>query len=54
VSLAEYSSHFPDSTEVDKKPKHAELQFRDKSSRHKNFIWFDPNRDVNLNFYLVL
>jgi len=38
--------------EVDKKSERADLHFRDKSSKYKNFIWFDPTRDVDLNFYL--
>ncbi len=37
---------------INKKHQSAALQFREKSSRYKNFIWFDPTRDVDLNFYL--
>jgi hypothetical protein len=37
--------------EIDKKTQRAEIQFRNKSLAHNNFIWFDPNRDVDLNFY---
>jgi hypothetical protein len=38
--------------EVNNFPKRADIHFRNKSSKHKTFIWFDPTRDVNLNFYL--
>ncbi len=38
--------------EVNKKHQRADLHFREKSSKYNNFIWFDPTRDVDLNFYL--
>jgi hypothetical protein len=37
---------------VNKNQQSANLQFREESSEYKNFIWYDPARDVNLNFYL--
>jgi hypothetical protein len=37
---------------VNKNPQKIDYKFREKSSKHENFIWFDPSRDVDLNFYL--
>ncbi len=38
--------------DIENQHEQAELQFRNKSSRYKNFIWFDPTRKRSLNFYL--
>ncbi len=38
--------------EINKKHQSVDLHFREKSSGYINFIWFDPTRDVDLNFYL--
>jgi len=38
--------------EVNDKQQSANLQFREESSDYTNFIWYDPSREVDLNFYL--
>jgi hypothetical protein len=37
---------------VDNKHHTANLRFREESSDYDHFIWYDPTREANLNFYL--
>jgi len=38
--------------EVNSDKRSANVHFREPASDYKNFIWYDPARDVDLNFYL--
>lgn len=37
---------------VDNEPRKVRVKFRQESRQHSKFIWYDPARDVYMNFYL--
>ena len=42
------------SFEINHKKHTANLIFREKTTEYKNFVWYDPERDADLDFYLGL